>query len=145
MYTIFHAVFGYFFMLLAVRVLVRRPGGQLTPFEFVIIFLIGGIAILSTIGHDPSVTNCTCAVIAVGMVHRFVSMVRTRWKRLGRWIDGLPLVLLRDGEWQLDAMEGMRIEPDDVMAAARAQGLTSFSQVKYAVVERTGGISIIKR
>jgi uncharacterized membrane protein YcaP (DUF421 family) len=145
MYTLWHAVFGYFFMLLTVRVLVRRPGAQLTPFEFVIIFLIGGIAILATVGNDPSITNCTCAVIAVGMVHRLVSIARTRWKTLGRWIDGLPLVLLRDGQWQVHAMEGLRIEPEDVMAAARAKGIRSLEQIKYAVVERTGGISIIER
>jgi uncharacterized membrane protein YcaP (DUF421 family) len=145
MYTIFHAMFGYLFMLLTVRVLVRRPGGQLTPFEFVIVFLIGGVAILSTVGNDHSVTNCTCAIIAVGMMHRIVSMLRSKFPRLGRWIDGLPMVLMKDGQWQLDAMDGLRIEPDDVMAAARAQGLTSLDQIKYAVVERTGGISIVKR
>lgn len=145
MYTIFHAIFGYFFMLLTVRVLVRRPGGQLTPFEFVIVFLIGGVAILATVGNDRSVTNCTCAIIAVGLMHRTVSMLRARYPRLGRWIDGLPMVLMRDGQWQVDAMAGLRIEPDDVMAAARARGLTSLDQIKYAVVERTGGISIVER
>lgn len=145
MYTIIHAIFGYFFMLLTVRVLVRRPGGQMTPFEFVIVFLIGGVAILSTVGDDHSVTNCTCAIIAVGMAHRLVSMARAKYPRLGHWIDGLPMVLMRDGQWQLEAMQGLRIEPDDVMAAARAKNITSLDQIKYAVVERTGGISIVKR
>ena len=61
MYTVIHAIAGYFLLLLTVRVLVRRPGAQLTPFEFVIIFLIGGIIILATVGNDHSETNCTCA------------------------------------------------------------------------------------
>ncbi len=69
MSTILHAVFGYLFLLLIVRVLSRRPGGQLTLFELVIVFLIGGVIILSTVGNDRSVTNCTCAVIAVGLFH----------------------------------------------------------------------------
>ena len=145
MYTIVHAIFGYFFMLLTVRVLVRRPGAQLTPFEFVIVFLIGGVAILATVGDDHSVTNCTCGIIAVGLVHRLVSILRTRYRGLAAWIDGLPLVLIRDGQWQLAALEGLRIEPDDAMAAARSKGLKDLSEVKYAVVERTGGITIIKR
>src|SRR5579875_2325471 len=108
MYTIFHALFGYFFMLLAVRVLVRRPGAQLTPFEFVIVFLIGGVAILATVGDDHSVTNCTCAIIEVGLLHRCVSIVRTKYPALSAWLDGLPMVLMRDGQWQLEAMEGLR-------------------------------------
>lgn len=143
--AILHAIFGYFFLLLTVRVLVRRPGGQMTPFEFVIVFLVGGVAILSTVGNDRSVTNCTCAIIAVGMMHRLVSQVRARYPRLGQWIDGLPMVLLKDGQWQMEAMAGLRVEPDDVMAAARAKGLTSLDEIKYAVVERTGGISVIAR
>ena len=51
MYTILHAIAGYFFLLLTVRVLSRRPGGQMTPFEFVIVFLMGGVIILSTVGN----------------------------------------------------------------------------------------------
>ncbi len=61
MATIIHAVLGYLFLLLVVRVLSRRPGGQLTLFEFVIVFLIGGVIILSTVGKDRSITNCATA------------------------------------------------------------------------------------
>ena len=50
MSTVIHAIVGYFFLLLAVRVLSRRPGSQMTPFEFVIVFLMGGVIILSTVG-----------------------------------------------------------------------------------------------
>lgn len=144
MYTIVHAIVGYLILLLVVRVMVRRPGAQLTPFEFVIIFLIGGVIILATVGNDRSVTNCTCAIIAIGLVHRLVAMLRSKSPRIASWIDGLPLVLLRDGQWQLEAMEGLRVDPDDVMAAAREQGIRSLDQIKFAVVERNGSISIIR-
>lgn len=144
MYTILHAIIGYFFLLLTVRVLIRRPGAQMTPFEFVIIFLIGGVIILSTVGDDRSMTNCTCAVIAVGLMHRLVAILRTKFPRFGAWIDGIPMVLLRNGCWQMEAMEGLRLDPQDIMAAAREKGLTSLSEIKYAVVERNGAISIIK-
>ena len=144
MYTIVHAIAGYLVLLLTVRVLVRRPGAQLTPFEFVIIFLIGGVIILATVGDDHSVTNCTCGIITIGLVHRAVGVARSKSPRLAAWIDGRPMVLLRDGQWQLEAMEGLRVDPDDVMAAAREKGIRSLADVKYAVVERNGAISIIK-
>jgi uncharacterized membrane protein YcaP (DUF421 family) len=67
--TIIHTVFGYVFLLLVVRVLSRRPGGQLTLFEFVIVFLIGGVVILSTVGKDRSITNCATAILTVGFMH----------------------------------------------------------------------------
>jgi uncharacterized membrane protein YcaP (DUF421 family) len=116
MYTIIHAIVGYFFLLLTVRVLSRRPGAQLTPFEFVIVFLIGGVIILATVGDDKSVTNCVGAILTVVLLHQFVSWLRT----------------------------STRVEDDDVMAAARTKGVKDLSGIKYAILERNGTISIIK-
>lgn len=144
MSTIIHAICGYFFLLLTVRVLSRRPGGQMTVFEFVIVFLIGGVIILSTVGNDRSVTNCTCAVIAVGLMHRGVSWAKDRNARFGALIDGTPLVLFKQGEWQEEVMHGMHLAPEDVMAAARSKGVTSLDSIAYAILERNGAISIIK-
>src|ERR1700749_1196282 len=98
MSTILHAIFGYFFLLLTVRVLSRRPGGQLTLFEFVIIFLIGGVAIAATVGRDHSMTNCATAILAVGLMHRLVSWLKKISPRFGAAVDGTPLVLIKNGE-----------------------------------------------
>jgi uncharacterized membrane protein YcaP (DUF421 family) len=144
MSTIIHAILGYFFLLLVVRVLSRRPGAQLTLFEFVIVFLIGGVIILATVGNDRSITNCATAILAVGMMHRLVSWIKSRSPRLGAVIDGTPLVLLKDDEWQTEVMRGMRLNAEDVMAVGRTKGLTSIYQIKYAILERNGAISIIK-
>ena len=73
--TIVRALIGYFVLLVVVRVLKRRAGSQMTLFEFVLIFLIGGVVILSTVGKDRSVTNCTCAVLAVGLLHLSLPLV----------------------------------------------------------------------
>ncbi len=144
MYTVIHAVIGYFFLLLTVRVLSRRPGAQMTPFEFVIIFLIGGVIILATVGDDRSETNSVCAVITVGLMHRLVSWLKVRFPRFGAVVDGTPLVVLKDGQWQMEVMESMRLQDMDVMAAARTKGVKALSQIKYAILERNGAISIIK-
>ena len=144
MSTIIHAICGYFFLLLTVRVLTRRPGGQMTIFEFVIVFLIGGVIILSTVGNDRSVTNCTCAVIAVGLMHRGVSWAKGRNSRFGALIDGTPLVLFKNGEWQDEVMKGMHLAPEDVMASARSKGVQALDGIAYAILERNGAISIIK-
>ena len=143
--TILHAVFGYLFLLLVVRLLSRRPGGQLTLFEFVIVFLIGGVIILSTVGKDRSIANCVTAICTVGMMHWGVSAIKGRFPRFGAVVDGTPLILLKNGEWQLEVMHGMRIDPEDVMAAARTKGVRSVFDVAYAVLERNGGISIIQK
>ena len=145
MYTLVHAIVGYFFLLIVVRVLTRRPGAQMTLFEFVIVFLMGGVIILSTVGNDRSVTNCTCAVICVGFLHRTVSWAKTKSPRLGAFLDGTPLVLLKKGQWQEDIMQGMRLAPEDVMAAARTKGIRGFEDIDYAILERNGGISVMEK
>jgi uncharacterized membrane protein YcaP (DUF421 family) len=145
MATILHCIAGYFFLLLTVRVLTRRPGAQMTLFEFVIVFLIGGVIILATVGHDRSVTNCTLAVITVGLLHRAVSGAKTKWPKLAALVDGKPLVLYRNGVWQEEAMQGMRLAPEDVLASARTKGIARLEEIQFAVLERNGGISVIKR
>jgi uncharacterized membrane protein YcaP (DUF421 family) len=144
MATILHVIFGYFFLLLTVRVLSRRPGAQLTMFEFVIVFLIGGVIMLATVGKDRSVTNCTIAIITVALMHRTVAWMKTLSPRFGALVDGTALVVLKRGEWQEEIMRRMRVDKQDVMTAARAKGLRSIEEVRYAVLERNGAISILK-
>lgn len=144
MYTVIHAVIGYFWLLLTVRFLTRRPGAQMTPFEFVLIFLMGGVIILSTVGNDRSETNSIIAVMTVGLLHRLVSALSVRYRKFGLIFDGLPLVLLDRGQWRTGIMRKMRLQDTDVMAAARAKGVKSLSGIRYAVLERLGSISIIE-
>ncbi len=144
MYTILHAILGYVFLILTVRILSRRPGGQMTPSEFVLVFLIGGVIILATMSDDRSLTNGVCAVITVCLLHRLVASLKIRFPRLGVLIDGTPLVLLENGKWNKEIMRNMRLEEDDVMATARTKGCRDLSGIKYAILERQGAISIIQ-
>jgi uncharacterized membrane protein YcaP (DUF421 family) len=145
MATLLHAIAGYFILLLTIRLLTRRPGSQMTLFEFVLIFLMGGIIIASTMGNDRSVTNATCAVIMVGLIHRGVSYARNRWIRFGKLIDGVPLVIYKSGNWQEEVMREMRIAPEDVLAAARTKGYRGVDDIDYAILERNGQISILSK
>jgi uncharacterized membrane protein YcaP (DUF421 family) len=145
MATILHAVAGYFILLFIVRVLKRRAGSQMTLFEFVLIFLMGGIIILSTVGNDRSVTNCTCAVIAVGLIHRVVSWAKSKSSRFGAIIDGTPLVIIKQGEWQQEVVRGMKLRREDIEAAGRSSGVTKVDDIAYAVLERNGRISVFPK
>jgi uncharacterized membrane protein YcaP (DUF421 family) len=145
MATILRASVGYFVLLLVVRVLRRRAAAQMTMFEFVLIFLMGGIVILSTVGRDHSVTNCTCAVITVAFIHRTLSWAKARSGRIGALIDGSPVLLIKQGAWQQEAVDAAVVRREDVAAAARSQGVASLERVEYAVLERNGGISVIEK
>ena len=144
MLTMIYAIAGYFFLMVTVRLLTRRPGAQMTMFEFVIVFLVGGVVILATTHGDRSITNCAMAILTVGLLHNFVAWLKARSSRVGALVDGTPLVLLKDGAWVDEVMRGMKMAPEDIMAAARMKGIHSIFDVKYAILERNGTISIIK-
>jgi uncharacterized membrane protein YcaP (DUF421 family) len=143
--TLLRTLSGYVVLLLTVRVLSRRPGAQLTLFEFVIVFLIGGAVIAATLGDDHSVTNCAMAIIMVGLLHRLVSFVKERSPAFGALVDGTPLVLIRRGEWQREILGRAHIDAQDIMAVARTKGIASVRDIEYAVLERNGSISLLVR
>jgi uncharacterized membrane protein YcaP (DUF421 family) len=143
MSSLLHAIAGYFILLLTIRLLRRRPGSQMTVFEFILIFLIGGVIIAATLGQDRSVTNATCAVIMVGLIHRTISYVRQRWTSIEELIDGTPLILYKTGEWQSEVMHEMKLSADDVLAAARSKGLRNLDKIDYVILERNGQISLL--
>ena len=137
--------FGYLFLIFVVRIVGRRPGKQLTPFEFVLIFFIGGLALTAIVGDDASLTNAFCSIVAIGMAHFTLVWLRTLSPKIARIFDGTPLLLLEEGQWHRETMAKMRIYDDDVMAMARDKGTKSPEEIDMAVLERNGEISIVPK
>jgi uncharacterized membrane protein YcaP (DUF421 family) len=133
---------GYFFLVFIVRIVGRRPGKQMTPFEFVLIFFIGGLALTAIVGDEVSFTNALCQVIAMGLAHYSLAWARTKSPRFARLVDGTPLILMEDQNWRPDTLQRMRIQDTDVIASARDSGIKTLQQVEQAVLERNGEISV---
>ena len=143
MAAIFRAFFFYFFLVFVTRIVGRRPGKQLTPFEFVLVFFMGGLALTAMVGNDASFTNALTQIITIAVAHYSVAWLRSRSNHLARIFDGTALILLEDQEWRSDTLYQMGINDDDIMASARDQGLTSLDKIDLAILERNGEISII--
>jgi uncharacterized membrane protein YcaP (DUF421 family) len=143
MAAVLRAWFFYFFLVFLTRVVGRRPGRQLTPFEFVLIFFLGGLALTAMVGNEASFTNAVIEIMAVAAGHAVLTLVRGASPRVARWVDGTPLVLLEGHQWRKQTLIRKRIQDDDVMAAARDQGLASLEQIDMAVLERNGELSIL--
>lgn len=143
--TILRAAFGYLFLILIVRVVGRRPGKQLTPFEFVLVFYLGGLTLTGMVANEVSFTNAACQIITVAVCHYGITWLRGRSARVARILDGTPLMLLERSQWRANSMRRMGIQDDDVMAMARDQGLKQLTDVDTAVLERNGEISILKK
>jgi uncharacterized membrane protein YcaP (DUF421 family) len=145
MTAVLRAFLGYFFLVLVVRIVGRRPGKQMTPFEFVLIFFIGGLALTAIVGDEASYTNAVCQVMAMGLSHYTLAWARSKSSRFARLVDGTPLILLEQGSWRSNTMRNMRIHDDDVMASARDSGISTLEDIEQAILERNGEISILPR
>ena len=143
--TIIRAVVTYWVLLFVLRVVGRRAVNKMTPFELILIFLFGGLTVPSIVSDDRSLTNALLAVMTVGLMHVLVSWLK-QWSGLfGRVVDGTPVVVVEHGELHDDRLRKLQIQPQDVMASARAQGVERMEQIRFAVVERNGSIAIIRR
>jgi len=127
---------------------VRVSGRQLTPFEFVLVFFIGGLALTAIVGDERSFTIAACQTLTVALAHYALTWARAKSKAIARLVDGTPLILMETdvkGErvWRTETMVEMRIQDSDVMFSARDHGLKTLHEVDSAILERNGDISVL--
>ncbi len=144
-WTVARAILGYFFLVFIVRVVGRRPGKQLTPIEFVLIFFLGGLMLTGVVGAEPSLINAICQILAIACGHWILVQLRSRSSRIARLLDGTPLLLIERQQLRAHTMRHMGISANDVMAIARDGGLSSLDEIHSATLERNGEISILPK
>lgn len=96
------------------------------------------------IGNDDSMTNAFIVVVTLLGVDVALSLLKQRSPRLDRLIDDIPIVLVADGKVLQERLDKSRVDVTEILGAARElQGLERLDQIKYAVLEPNGGISIV--
>lgn len=136
----------YGFLLVIFRVSGKRTMSEITTFDLVLLLIISEATQQAMISDDYSVTNGIICVTTLVALDILLSIVKQRWKWVEKWTDGLPLVLVKDGEMLAEQMDKSRVNRADILHAARElQGLERLDQVKYAVLEQSGGITIIPK
>jgi uncharacterized membrane protein YcaP (DUF421 family) len=118
---------------------------MMTPFEIILLFLMGGMGMQAIIGNDHSLTNAILGIATVVMMHVLVASLKVRSACFGRIVDGTPVLIFGKGQWERERMRQLCVDAQDVMAAARGQGVERMEQIKYVIVERNGGISVLKQ
>jgi uncharacterized membrane protein YcaP (DUF421 family) len=94
---------------------------------------------------EMSLTNAVCQIFTIALCHYVLAWLRHRYAGAARILDGSPLILLQNGEWRTRTLSHMHIQDDDVMDAARGEGIRDFSEIDTVILEPVGSISIIPR
>lgn len=136
----------YLLLLLIFRLSGKRTFAQITPFDFVLLLIVGEAIQQGLIGDDFSVTQALLLVVTLVGLDIALSYLQRYFPRLGRAVEGLPLILLEDGRVFSERLRKARVDESDILEAGRMlHGLERLEQMKYAVLERDGSISVIPK
>jgi uncharacterized membrane protein YcaP (DUF421 family) len=144
MESVLRALAIYLILLLIFRIAGKRSLAQITTFDFVLLLVIGEATQQALLGNDFSITNSVVIIVTLVLVDIGFSQVQHRFPQMGRLVDDVPVLLVEHGRLLQPQANKSRISESDILHAARmSQGLERMDQVKFAVLERTGEISII--
>ena len=135
----------FFFIFLVTRVVGRRELASLEPFDLILLIVTGDLVQQGVTQNDYSVTGALIAISTMSGLTVLVSYVGFKWKRIRSVLDGEPVVLVLDGQVLEGNLKRQRMTHDELEAEVRLQQVESVSDVKVAVLETAGNVSVIPK
>jgi len=136
------AVFVILYLLL--RLLGKRELGQLTPFELLVMIVMGDLIQQGVTHNDFSLTGAMLAVATFGFLALLLSWITYLFPAMERLLDGEPRVVVRDGAIITDNLRRDRMTRAELESEMRLAGIASLKDVAWAIIEPQGKISFIK-
>jgi uncharacterized membrane protein YcaP (DUF421 family) len=146
MESVIRGLIVYFFLLVVFRISGKQTLSQATSFDLVLLLIISETTQQAMVDNDHSVTNAFLLIVTLVGTTILLAWLKQFFPRLELLLDGQPVVIVDKGEPLKRVMNKSRIDEEDILSAARKlHGLERMDQIKYAILERDGGISIIPR
>lgn len=144
--AVVNAVCIYVFLLVLLRIGGKRTLGQTTTFDFVLVLIIAETTQQALLGDDFSLTKAMLLIVTLVGLDIVLSLLKRKWPKLDRLVEGVPMVIVEHGKPLWDRMYKARVDESDVLSAARElQGLKRLDEIEYAVLERSGAITILPK
>src|SRR5687767_1079139 len=144
MESVLRAAAVYVMLLILFRIAGRRVLSDMTSFDFVLILIIGDSAQQALLGDDFSLVNAMLVIVTLLTIDVGISLWKQRSDGANRLIEGIPTILVEHGRPLKQLMDKARVREEEILEAARRlQGLERMEQIKFAVLEVSGGISIV--
>ena len=133
----------YVAMLAVIRLLGKRTVGNFTAFDLLVALMLGEVVDEIIYGDVPIAQGA----VAIGVIA--VAQYANSWLSyldfgMDRVLEGVPVVVVRNGRFERGGMREERMNEKDVMAELRHQGITDLREVKLALVENDGVVSVLR-
>ena len=145
MEIIIRATVIYFFLWGLTRALGKRELAEMTAFELLLLVVVGDLIQQGVTQEDMSITG---AMMAVGTIAAWIlvfSWLGWRFRPARNLIEGVPVVVVRDGRPIEPALRLERVAFDELLESARNQGIANLRDVELAILEPSGQFSFLKR
>lgn len=139
------AVILYVLLIFTVRLMGKRQIGELQPSELAITILISNIATLPVEDTGMPLLTGIIPIITLASLDVIMSWLGMKNKLIRRFSCGRPMIIISDGKIDREAMKAIRFTVDDLAASLRNQGIFDISEVRFAVVETTGSLSVYQK
>ena len=140
---VLRAGLAFFFVLLLTRVVGRRELSSLEPFDLILLVMIGDLVQQGVTQEDYSLTGVLLAVGTFGFWVTALDFITWRSQRVRRLVEGVPLVIIEDGRPVEKTLRLEQIPWEEVLEAARQEGIDDVSNVRLGVLEVNGKMSFI--
>lgn len=142
---ILRALIVFIFLMIILRISGKRQIGQLAPFDLVLLLLLSNSVQNSMNGGDNSLVGGLISAASLILLNLFFGFISSRSKRAEQLIEGHPLILIQNGKCFLKILAQENISRQDLDRAIREAGLREVRDVKLAILETNGVISILSK
>lgn len=142
---ILRAVVVYTVVLGMVRLSGKRALGQITPFDVLLIVLLGNAVQNALLGQDTSLGGGLLLAATLILLNYGVGWLTTRSPRIEKLVEGEPVLIARDGQLLPSVLKRELVTRADVEAAMRQQGCLRIEDVALALLETNGHITIVPK
>lgn len=135
----------YILLFTLLRLSGKREVGQLELTELVVTFMISELASIPITNNNIPLLYGIIPAITLVCLEIFVSFASVKSKTLSRLLSGTPSVLIDKGKLNQKEMFISRLTVSELMSALRVMGVSSLSDVQYAILEPSGDLSVITK
>jgi uncharacterized membrane protein YcaP (DUF421 family) len=135
----------FFFMVVLTRVVGRRELSSLSPFDLVLLIVLGDAIQQGLTQDDYSFTGALIVVVTIAGWQVATSYFSFRWGRARAVLEGMPIIVIQDGRVIEENLRRERMTQDELAEEMRLQQIARFEDVEWAILERNGSISFIQK
>ncbi len=146
MITVFiRTIIIYVFLVLGMRLMGKRTVGELQPFEFTITLALADLACMPMQDISVPLLYGLVPLFVMFLLHYFITLLAGKSIKFRRFINGKPVIVINEDGIDYKTLNSLNVNVNDLLEGLRAQQFFSPEQVKYAVYETGGNLSILER